>query len=374
MISVIATNLVHDRIAILITLLGIINLLVLQPRCRKGIVIAFRWFESGFLRFASFIHDIWSPPSRRVALELPSTLPWQELVVPIRSSSEASLAREGLSKETGSITPLPPHDLLKQFVNCLNNEVEAEVLSFEIQNLGAAIHQGPRARQEDFSLSFAIDAGYCSYTIAIVADGCGGHAGGDVASYLAVSAAAIFVADEIINGTGNPNVESTAILAIEQAASALRLNAVINGMPLSTSLRSTLIITIANANTYSYAYVGDGAAVVASSQSRQHRHILTPAKGERSNHLTSSVGPKIIGEVGSGTANWQDDDFIIICSDGVADLVVEEFYPTLAECCATHTDNFSEAATSMLDALAQSPHVTDNMALAIIGRPQRKGS
>lgn len=361
----------YDWLVFLIAVLGIINLVILQPHCRKGTVTAFRRLAISFHRFVSILDDVWNPRSRRVALKLPSTLPWRELVEPLCPSTEASPATENLPEETGCVTLLPPQILVKQLVDCLNDEVDAELLSFESQNLAAATHQGPRARQEDFCISFEIDAGCGSYSVSIVADGCGGHAGGRIASFIATSAAAIFVADEIINGTGNPNAESTAILAIEQAASALRLAAVSTAMPLSTSLRSTLIIAIADENTYSFAHAGDGAAVVASTQLKQHRHVLTPAKGERNNQLTSSVGPKIVGEIGSGTAAWQDDDLLISCSDGVADLVVEEFYPTLAECCVN--ESYSKAASGMLDVLAQSPHVSDNMALAIIGRPQRKG-
>ena len=207
---------------------------------------------------------------------------------------------------------------------------------------------GPvRDTQEDYLITFQVG----DLFVGILADGAGGHPGGEQASYWGTVGAACSVIRNLTFGSSErqPNLEKVARQAVLDASFAISIQAASLGVPMRSSMRSTLIVVIATADQFAWAHLGDGGGWTIRATPRRFEPFLTPAKGKLPHLLTSSLGPYIAGDISSGSRDWGDADFLVIASDGVADVIatdvffnalsalrcrVEEISPTrLTQCC-----------------------------------------
>ena len=190
-------------------------------------------------------------------------------------------------------------------------------------------NQGGRGHNEDYTMALSLGDTYCR----VVADGLGGHHGGEVASRIACEVA-------IKSFQANPAVTSEAVNQhIRNADDAIRQQQRVNGA--QGQMKSTIVILVANASQAVYGHVGDtrlyhfragrvfqqtkdhsmpqklvDAGEIAPSDVRHHddRSRLLRALGEDQPVRASVISEPVL--IGRG-------DAFLLCTDGFWENVIE---------------------------------------------------
>lgn len=153
--------------------------------------------------------------------------------------------------------------------------------------------------------------------IAVVADGMGGMAGGRTANRLALRA---FLAALLTGATETPEADDptrlqAAIRAANEAVfAAARANPALKGMG------TTMTAVQVKGNMLTFAHVGDTRLLLVRDQKialKTKDHV----EGPKSSALTRSVGVFATLEVDTGSFELREGDRLLMCSDGLWDLV-----------------------------------------------------
>ena len=217
-------------------------------------------------------------------------------------------------------------------------------------------HRGlVRQNNEDCALAIALDSPDADPALlAILADGVGGHSAGEIASRIAVDTIAAFVREH------HPSPDPHVLLndAIQAANRAILAD--VSEHPESAGMGTTCACVLIIGNTLYAAHLGDSRIYLQRSRilqrlTRDHTLFeeyqhLTPESTDRvgrnhpmahvlSRYLGSAhpmhVDPHIIGfENESDTLALQSGDALLLCSDGISDLITdEEIEGILSACC-----------------------------------------
>ena len=171
----------------------------------------------------------------------------------------------------------------------------------------SATHTGSvREHNEDFHRSTP------SHGIYLLADGMGGHAGGEVASSLAVDAAHEALRSKVRPSGCCEAIRYAAARAKSAVLAAAERNADLRGMG------TTLILGLVTRTEFAYGWIGD---------SRIYRYasgalsLITRDHGQ-GNVLYNAIGKKD-ARVEMGSVTLQDGDRFLLCSDGLSSFVHE---------------------------------------------------
>lgn len=188
--------------------------------------------------------------------------------------------------------------------------------------------RGARSHNEDFAVQFSIKG----MDFMMVADGCAGHPGGELASCFAIKAAST----NLIESAKKLLSEEKSIVSDQQLESLVRealhaasteLSSLGGTYWKSHELRTTLMILGANENKYALAWAGDGGCMVRRQSSGRWETVLVAHKGVNAkgeavdNLLASSLGPTQIGSISVNTTLRMPGDQLYMGSDGIFDPV-----------------------------------------------------
>ena len=194
---------------------------------------------------------------------------------------------------------------------------------------GAHSHQGMiRTSNED---SFAVNL---KSKLFLVADGMGGHAGGEVASSMAVAA----LQERVSGSASDENPEECLRLAAQEANS--RIYEKQSQNPELAGMGSTLTALSIRGQRFYIAHVGDSRAYLLrggqlEQLTRDHSlvwHLFENGvlrKKDLSTHpqknlITRSIGPHPEVEVDLEQGEAREGDVFLLCSDGLTDVISDE--------------------------------------------------
>jgi protein phosphatase len=165
----------------------------------------------------------------------------------------------------------------------------------------------------------------------IVADGMGGHAGGEVASQIAIAT----ISELMKAGLTEADPDGLIRSAIEQANTAIRAQA--EADPALHGMGTTLVLAVCRGNSIHLAHVGDSRAYLIHNGSIQrltedHSLVAQMVKsGQLSateaprfhlrNVVTRSLGNQKLTEPDLALVEWNAGDFLLLCSDGLTNMV-----------------------------------------------------
>jgi serine/threonine protein phosphatase PrpC len=234
-------------------------------------------------------------------------------------------------------------------------------------------HTGPRPQNEDFVLFWQSEAEYereARGAIALLADGVGGHGGGDVASRLAVTTALEYFRRADAASTTNQllwRLFNEANLAVYDA-----------GMHAATATRmaTTLTVSLFRHNEVAVGHVGDSRAyLVRREEIRQltsdHTYVAMQMKmnliskdeamsSDLRGMLTRSIGENPTVRVDYNRVALRDHDTVIQCSDGLHGCLAEH---ELRDCVNRMPP---DAACDHLVRLAEKRGSQDNISIQIV--------
>jgi protein phosphatase len=167
----------------------------------------------------------------------------------------------------------------------------------------------------------------------IVADGMGGHAGGEVASRVAVATISGLLKAGMPDGNAGGPIRG----AIEQANIAILAEA--EAHPALQGMGTTLVLAFCRGDSIHLAHVGDSRAYLIRNGSIQqltedHSLVAQMVKAgqltaEEAPHyhlrnvVTRSLGNQKIAEPDLSVVEWSPGDFLLLCSDGLTNMVEE---------------------------------------------------
>jgi serine/threonine protein phosphatase PrpC len=167
----------------------------------------------------------------------------------------------------------------------------------------------------------------------IVADGMGGHAGGEVASRVAIATISELMKARLTEADADSLIRS----AIEEANTAIRAQA--EADPKLQGMGTTLVLAFCRGDAIHLAHLGDSRAYLIRDGSIQrltedHSLVaqmvksgqLTAEEAPRfhlRNVVTRSLGNQKISEPDLAVAEWSAGDFLLLCSDGLTNMVEE---------------------------------------------------
>src|SRR5713226_2815859 len=168
----------------------------------------------------------------------------------------------------------------------------------------------------------------------IVADGMGGHNGGEVASRIAVDTISGLITAQLATN-GPENLDRIIRSAIEQADARIRAQA--DRDPALHDMGTTLVLALCRDSAIHLAHLGDSRAyLIRNGEIRQltEDHSLLAqmlkdgqiakqdAPNFRLRHIvTRSLGNRVTSEVEVSTVEWRPGDYLLICSDGLTNMV-----------------------------------------------------
>lgn len=181
---------------------------------------------------------------------------------------------------------------------------------------------------------------------AVVCDGMGGAAGGNIASMLAVK-----VISDKINASYNEKMRDSSIanmLDSAIAAANIEVYDMAVARPDLKGMGTTVVCAIIRNNTAIIAYAGDSRAYIASKNdlnqiTTDHSYVqdlvnkgqITPAEAEKhpdKNLITRAVGVDKRIDVDFAITEINDDETLILCSDGLSNYVsVDEMLEELKD-------------------------------------------
>jgi PPM family protein phosphatase len=167
----------------------------------------------------------------------------------------------------------------------------------------------------------------------IVADGMGGHAGGEVASRVAVATISELMKAGLTDGDADSLIRS----AIDRANTAIRAQA--EADPTLQGMGTTLVLAYCRGDSIHLAHLGDSRAYLIHDGSIQrltedHSLVaqmvksgqLTAEEAPRfhlRNVVTRSLGNQKLAEPDLSVVEWNAGDYLLLCSDGLTNMVKE---------------------------------------------------
>ncbi|WP_045859722.1 PP2C family protein-serine/threonine phosphatase [Teredinibacter purpureus] len=211
-----------------------------------------------------------------------------------------------------------------------------------------------------------------------VADGMGGHAAGEVASAIAC--------DTLRRKVTTGSHLKTAVQASHRAI----LAAVESGRG-GSGMGSTLVALQSSGNQYEICWVGDSRAysfyrtptherpdpLLQLTHDHSYVQLLVDSgvisREEMLSHPEKNIITQCLGstdlervEVDTLKGQWQDDEWLLLCSDGLSDAVSDDEITTILQHCQT-----TETATTTLIAAALNNGGRDNITVQIVAAPSR---
>jgi PPM family protein phosphatase len=205
----------------------------------------------------------------------------------------------------------------------------------------------------------------------IVADGMGGHAGGEVASALAIEEVAAYVGRHV---TGSEPAEQTAASlhgAIRAADEAIWANASSNR--LLRGMGTTVVLALCQGDQLHIAHVGDSRAyLMRQGELRQltedhstvaqliRAGLLTP-KQARSHPLRHQISRYLGSRVAAAEINsvtWQHGDSLLLCSDGLTNMVQDHHIAELILQAGADVQAACEALVARANALGGEDNIS----------------
>ena len=193
----------------------------------------------------------------------------------------------------------------------------------------ASITDPGRVRRTNEDNFFADEA----LGLLIVADGMGGHAGGEVASQLAIATISGLMKERQTEEDADGLIRN----AIEQANTAIRAQA--QADPKLHGMGTTLVLAFCRGDAIHLAHLGDSRAYLIHNGSIQrltedHSLVaqmiksgqLTAEEAPRfhlRNVVTRSLGNQRLTEPDLSVVEWYAGDFLLLCSDGLTNMVEE---------------------------------------------------
>jgi serine/threonine protein phosphatase PrpC len=204
-----------------------------------------------------------------------------------------------------------------------------------------------------------------------VADGMGGHAGGDVASAIA--------RDVILSSIRDGEGVKTSILAAHD--SIVRSAEEGEGPP---QMGSTIVALRSTGRDYLIAWVGDSRAYLWNGNlrrlSRDHSLVEdmidsgafaedSPEAAEIRNVITQCLGPpnKTVPRVDTVTGNWQAGDKIVLCSDGMHGELSDDIINGIID---AQQDAGDQAIVGALVDAALQAGGSDNITVVVVSAPK----
>jgi protein phosphatase len=186
-----------------------------------------------------------------------------------------------------------------------------------------------RVRKTNEDNFFADDA----LGLFMVADGMGGHAGGEVASRVAIAT----ISERMKAGLTDGDADSLIRSAIDQANTAIRDQA--EADPTLQGMGTTLVLAFCRGDEIHLAHLGDSRAYLIHDGSIQrltedHSLVaqmvksgqLTAEEAPRfhlRNVVTRSLGNQKLTEPDLAVVEWNAGDYLLLCSDGLTNMVGE---------------------------------------------------
>ncbi len=209
----------------------------------------------------------------------------------------------------------------------------------------------------------------------LIADGMGGHAAGEVASHMAARSVMLFLQDKIVIDEGTlRDAIGEANRVIYQTAQS---NEAYGGMG------TTMILGYECGNAIHWAHVGDSRMYLYRNQTlhqitQDHSFVgelersgqITKEEAKvhpKRNLLTRAVGAEREIAVDTGTLPLEENDMLLLCTDGLTNMVSEAEIATIIE---AHIDQ-PEVAMSQLIDIANENGGSDNVTI-ILARADTK--
>ncbi|MCH9031310.1 MAG: protein phosphatase 2C domain-containing protein [candidate division Zixibacteria bacterium] len=244
-------------------------------------------------------------------------------------------------------------------------------------NIGFATAKGNvRSDNQDYGVAF----NHKGYQILLIADGIGGLTHGKYASYIAT-----FESSQVILRGLEARMTANEIQELSKRAvfeAGLQLSAIGDKLNvLTTGLRTTLIIVIANKSHAVLTYIGDGGVYHYKSPAHCEA-VLIPHKAVPGNLnlISSSLGPTPHGNLRTRIIQRTESDLIIAMTDGIADRIVceapsmipPEFIEQLVSMIHANQGDLQSVSYEAVKMLAvqkdkQGYICNDNVSLGIIG-------
>lgn len=224
-----------------------------------------------------------------------------------------------------------------------------------------------RNNNQDYVLNFRCN----KYTLFIIADGMGGHNGGEIASKIAATTVRDFIYENYNTYEDKKELLREAIINANKTVYTQQIEALeLKGM--GTTVTCCIIVE----NELFYGHVGDSRAYLINTNgiekiTTDHSYVQelvrngTITEEEAKNHpqrnlITRAVGTEEYVEVDTGNIKLSLKDVLLICSDGLTIYVKDE------EICEIILNRKEEAAEELVD-LANKRGGSDNISVIIAG-------
>lgn len=232
----------------------------------------------------------------------------------------------------------------------------------------ALTHIGCVRRQNEDSVLLQVDDGK---VLAVVADGMGGHAGGAVASHLAVDAYA-----RRWDARQHGELDSLWLCDVGRAANdSIRQQAAADNA--LQQMGTTLVAALLAGGQLHLAHVGDSRCYrlrhgILEQLTRDHSvvqqmmddGVLTAAQAERSpmrHYLARSLGSQAVVQIDSASMPVQAGDRLLLCSDGLSNML-----PAADIAAILSSAGDSDAACERLLGEALARGATDNVSVVVL--------
>jgi len=172
----------------------------------------------------------------------------------------------------------------------------------------------------------------------VVADGMGGHSGGEIASGLAVEIIAAHLGERLTAEADSAQVTRLIGEAVERAGEVIRLRAAEDAR--LREMGTTLVLAVCRGSEIHLGHLGDSRAYLVQEGAlrrltRDHSLVsdmiesgeLTPRRALRHplrNVITRSLGGRGLAKLDQQSVTWKPGEYLLLCSDGLTSMVEEE--------------------------------------------------
>jgi len=214
-----------------------------------------------------------------------------------------------------------------------------------------------------------------TYTVAVVCDGMGGAAGGQIASSIAVDTYRRELTAVLQDGMDESQLEQAILYAVSVANSSIHKKA--QEVREYSKMGTTLVCAVCSGDKVMVANIGDSRAYLINADgitqiSRDHSVVEDMVqRGEISrlearshpsrNLITRALGPDAQAQADTFVLDWQAGDHILLCSDGLVNTVTEQ--EILFE--VIHGEDPDKCLEQLL-AIAKNNGAPDNVTAALI--------